>query len=154
MLDDTRRTRTRCARVLLCSGKVYYDLLAKRDEPSTARDVAIVRLEQLYPWPEDAAAGSAGPLPAGPRVGLGAGGVAEHGRRGRSSSRGCGLMGFPFEYVGRDASASPATGSHQVHEREQDELVEAALTAGRSPHLGRATRHAGGERHGRDGSRG
>ena len=28
-------------------------------------------------------------------------------------------MGFPFEYVGRDASASPATGSHHVHEREQ-----------------------------------
>ena len=38
-------------------------------------------------------------------------------------------MGFPFEYVGRDASASPATGSHHVHEVEQHELVEAAFGA-------------------------
>ena len=40
-------------------------------------------------------------------------------------------MGFPFEYVGRDASASPATGSHHAHEFEQRELVEAAF--GRFP---------------------
>ena len=36
-------------------------------------------------------------------------------------------MGFPFEYVGRDASASPATGSHHAHEAEQHELIEAAF---------------------------
>ncbi len=36
-------------------------------------------------------------------------------------------MGFPIEYVGRDASASPATGSHHAHEFEQKELVEAAF---------------------------
>ena len=43
-------------------------------------------------------------------------------------------MGFPFQYVGRDASASPATGSHEVHDREQEELVEAAVGAA-IPHL-------------------
>ena len=37
------------------------------------------------------------------------------------------LLGFPFQYVGRDASASPATGSKLVHDREQAELVEAAI---------------------------
>ena len=37
------------------------------------------------------------------------------------------FMGFPFEYVGRDASASPATGSHHVHEREQKLLVDGAF---------------------------
>src|SRR5262249_10686716 len=37
-------------------------------------------------------------------------------------------MGIAVEYVGRDASASPATGSHKVHVREQKELVEAALS--------------------------
>jgi len=47
-------------------------------------------------------------------------------------------MGVDLHYVGRDASASPATGSHQVHLREQRELVEAAL-AGGVPHLVRAT---------------
>lgn len=36
-------------------------------------------------------------------------------------------MSFPFEYVGRDASASPATGSHHVHEREQELLVNGAF---------------------------
>ena len=46
------------------------------------------------------------------------------------------LMGFPFQYVGRDASASPATGSHRVHDREQAELVEAAIGVGAAlPHL-------------------
>ena len=43
-----------------------------------------------------------------------------------------------FQYVGRDASASPATGSHHVHDREQLELVEAALGAA-LPHLVGAT---------------
>jgi 2-oxoglutarate dehydrogenase E1 component len=36
-------------------------------------------------------------------------------------------MGFPIQYVGRDASASPATGSHHVHEREQKLLVDGAF---------------------------
>ena len=44
------------------------------------------------------------------------------------------LMGRHFQYVGRDASASPATGSHAVHDREQAELVEAAIGAA-LPHL-------------------
>ena len=44
------------------------------------------------------------------------------------------LTGQDFQYVGRDASASPATGSHTVHDREQKELVEAAIGAA-IPHL-------------------
>ena len=36
-------------------------------------------------------------------------------------------MNFPFDYVGRDASASPATGSHHVHEREQELIVSGAF---------------------------
>ena len=38
--------------MLLCSGKVYYDLLAHRDEVAKRSDTAIVRIEQLYPFPE------------------------------------------------------------------------------------------------------
>jgi 2-oxoglutarate dehydrogenase E1 component len=48
-------------------------------------------------------------------------------------------LGFTVEYVGRDASASPATGSKTVHVREQKELVETALR-GQAPHLVRAPR--------------
>jgi 2-oxoglutarate dehydrogenase E1 component len=43
-------------------------------------------------------------------------------------------LGCQVEYVGRDASASPATGSLKVHQREQKELVEAAIT-GSAPYL-------------------
>jgi hypothetical protein len=47
-------------------------------------------------------------------------------------------MGYTVEYVGRDASASPATGSRSVHLHEQHELVEAALS-GPVPHIVRAS---------------
>src|SRR5205807_7749357 len=46
-------------------------------------------------------------------------------------------LGYPFDYVGRDASASPATGSLTVHKREQKEIIEAAV-AGHAPCLVRA----------------
>jgi len=49
-------------------------------------------------------------------------------------------MGYPPRYVGRDSSASPATGSRAVHLREQKELVEAAL-AGETPHMVRGSRN-------------
>jgi 2-oxoglutarate dehydrogenase E1 component len=60
-------------------------------------------------------------------------------------------MGFPFEYVGRDASASPATGSHHAHEVEQHELVEAAF-AGEVPHLVALSKLAVNARDGANGS--
>jgi 2-oxoglutarate dehydrogenase E1 component len=47
------------------------------------------------------------------------------------------MLGYAVEYVGRDASASPATGSLKVHQREQKEVVEAALRLP-LPHLVRA----------------
>ena len=46
-------------------------------------------------------------------------------------------LGWEAQYVGRDTSASPATGSRKVHLREQKELVDAAI-AGPAPHLVRA----------------
>ena len=52
VIDDSA-SPDRARRVVLCSGKVYYDLLAKRDQASAQRDVAIIRLEQIYPWPAD-----------------------------------------------------------------------------------------------------
>ena len=131
VIDDDAKADA-VTRVLLCSGKVYYDLLAKKEKFGT-KAVAVVRLEQFYPWPE-------GQLKA----------VLSRYRRARewvwvqeeSQNMGGWLfaephlraMGFPFEYVGRDASASPATGSHHAHELEQQEVVEAAFGS-EVPHL-------------------
>src|SRR5262245_18201661 len=50
VLDD-KANPEQVTRVLVCSGKVHYDLVKKREELGT-QAVAIVRLEQLYPWPE------------------------------------------------------------------------------------------------------
>src|SRR3954447_3729476 len=52
VLDDPAGPE-RARRVLVCSGKVYYDLLAKREEAGKQHEVAIIRLEQLYPWPAE-----------------------------------------------------------------------------------------------------
>ncbi len=134
VLDDAAANPELVTRVLLCSGKVYYDLARKRDELKTM-GVAIVRLEQLYPWPEEQLAA-----------------VFARYRRCREwvwvqeESQNMGgwsfaeprlrAMRFPFEYVGRDASASPATGSHHVHQREQALLVAGAFAVTPSGPIG------------------
>jgi 2-oxoglutarate dehydrogenase E1 component len=125
VLDNSSANQDQVTRVLVCSGKVYYDLAKKREELGT-QAVAILRLEQLYPWPEAQLAAALGRF-----------------RRAREwvwvqeESQNMGgwtfaeprlrAMNFPFEFVGRDASASPATGSHHVHEKEQKLLVDGAF---------------------------
>ncbi len=88
VLDDPAHARAGVGASWSARGKVYYDLLAQREEVGKDREVAIVRLEQFYPWPAEMLKGDTGTLPFGPRVGLGPGRVAEHGRRGRSSPPG------------------------------------------------------------------
>ena len=133
VLDDTAEP-DRVRRVLVCSGKVYYDLIAKREDVGKTREVAILRLEQLYPWHAEAL-----------KAALGRYRSAREWVWVQEESQNMGawtfvaprlqeLMGSPFQYVGRDASASPATGSHAIHEREQAELVEAAIGSA-LPHL-------------------
>ncbi|MCD6074958.1 MAG: 2-oxoglutarate dehydrogenase component, partial [Rhodospirillales bacterium] len=122
-------------RVVLCSGKVYYDLLEHRREHKID-DVAIVRIEQLYPWPRDGIARELAKYPNADVVwcqeehaNFGAWNfvmrrieyILEDGAAGkRKSTR-------PI-YAGRPEAASPATGSHHVHEHEQELIVEQALT--------------------------
>lgn len=132
--DSTIEHPESVQRVVLCSGKVYYDLLAKRDEAGKLPDLALIRLEQFYPWPAELLEGVLSRY--------------THAREwvwAQEESQNMGgwtfvaprlreLTGHDFDYVGRDASASPATGSHHVHEREQDELVDAAIGAP-VPHL-------------------
>jgi 2-oxoglutarate dehydrogenase E1 component len=135
VIDDAAADPARVRRVLLCSGKVFYDLLEKREAKSIA-DIAIIRVEQLAPFAEDEL-----------KAILGRYSKAREWAWVQEESQNMGgwtymeprlrAMGRPVEYVGRDASASSATGSLRIHQREQRELVDAALT-GSLPHLVRA----------------
>jgi 2-oxoglutarate dehydrogenase E1 component len=137
VLDDPANPE-RARRVLLCSGKVYYDLLAKREESGKTRDVAIVRLEQFYPWPAEALKAIIGRYRSAQEWVWVQEESQNMGGWTFAAPRLAETLGKAFQYVGRDASASPATGSHHVHDREQSELVEAAIGAA-IPHLVSAT---------------
>jgi 2-oxoglutarate dehydrogenase E1 component len=136
VLDDPLAEPERVRRVVLCSGKVYYDL-AERQAEDERRETALVRVEQFYPFPEELL-----------KQALGRYRRAKEWVWAQEESQNMGgwtfveprlrALGYAAEYVGRDASASPATGSLRVHQREQKELVEAAL-AGPVPHIVRAT---------------
>jgi 2-oxoglutarate dehydrogenase E1 component len=135
VLDDARADPSRVRRVLLCSGKVYYDLLERSTDLETG-ELAILRLEQFYPFPHQqleralARYRKAREWVWVQEESMNMGGWTFVEPRLRA-------MGHEVKYVGRDASASPATGSRQIHLREQKELVEAAV-AGKAPHLVRA----------------
>jgi 2-oxoglutarate dehydrogenase E1 component len=127
VIDDAEAKADRVRRVLLCSGKVYYDLLEQRAAEQTT--AAIVRLEQFYPFPADLLQRILGRYLRAKEDMIwvqeeshNMGGWSFIEPRLRD-------LGFAVRYVGRDDSASPATGSRQIHLREQKELVRAAFNA-------------------------
>jgi len=114
-------------RVLLCSGKVYYDLLAER-EASGREDVALVRLEQLYPLsPEALQSALAAYHKDAPVVWVQEEPENMGAWRFLRIVFGETLFGRPFSGVYRPASASPATGSASAHKLEQRDLIRAAF---------------------------
>jgi 2-oxoglutarate dehydrogenase E1 component len=122
-------------RVVLCSGKVYYDLLAER-EKRQIQDVALVRLEQLYPFPSTPLGNELKKFPAAEVVwcqeepyNMGAWSFAD--RRIEDLLATLSVHAKRPVYVGRPAAASPATGLHELHEAQQAKLVDDALAPGR-----------------------
>jgi 2-oxoglutarate dehydrogenase E1 component len=118
----------RVTRVLFCSGKVYYALLAGRREQM--RDtVALVRVEQLYPFPHAEIASVLARYPNATQVwwvqeepqNMGAWSFVQHRLRRLLPS------GTEPRYLGRDEAASPASGSFKLHQAEEMEFVNAAL---------------------------
>ncbi|MEE8548696.1 MAG: 2-oxoglutarate dehydrogenase E1 component, partial [Alphaproteobacteria bacterium] len=134
--DDAQLSGELCSdigikRVVLCTGKVYYDLFQGRAEAGV-NDIYFLRLEQLYPFPRKALMEELGRFPQAemvwcqeepknmgawsfvePRIEEVLGEIgAEHGRA---------------RYVGRAEAASPATGLLRDHNREQAEIIGAAL---------------------------
>jgi 2-oxoglutarate dehydrogenase E1 component len=115
-------------RVLLCSGKIYYDLLEKR-EALKRENTAIVRVEQLYPLPIEELRTALAPFADGTRAcwvqeepeNMGAWRYLRH-RLGNT------LFGrLPFEGITRAESASPATGSAKSHKLEQELILTEAF---------------------------
>ncbi|MBL9137719.1 MAG: 2-oxoglutarate dehydrogenase E1 component [Verrucomicrobiales bacterium] len=118
-------------RVLLCSGKVYYDLLERR-EKLKRDDTAIVRLEQLYPLNRTALSAALEGYSEGTRVYWVQEEPANMGAlRFMKVQFGDRLLDrFPLGYIGRPASASPATGSGNAHKKEQNRVLDEAFHSG------------------------
>lgn len=112
-------------RVLLCSGKVYWDLLAQRDKNGDTR-TAVVRVEQLYPLAEQSYADALAPYGDAELVWV----QEEPENQGAWPFVALTVaprLGRSIRPVTRPASASPATGSSRKHAAEQAELVERAF---------------------------
>ena len=115
-------------RVILTTGKVYYDLVAAREKANA--NVPVIRIEQLYPWPQPMIADVLSKYPNATEIAW----VQEEPRN---------MGAWPFLhdrllsmigpnqkvlYFGRPISAAPATGSHHRHEDQQKKLVELAIS--------------------------
>ncbi len=118
-------------RVVICSGKVYYDLLAERRERDL-QDVAIVRMEQIYPFPAEELAAVLAPYKNAEIVWCqeepeNAGGWFFVDRRIEAVLKRLSHKAGRPSYAGRVAAASPATGLARTHTAEQAALVRDAL---------------------------
>ncbi len=123
VLDDASVTPASVKKVLFCSGKIYYDLLDRKNKEQRP-DIALIRVEQLYPFPQkqiDALQKKYGkatwfwvqeePL-----------------NMGAASFLQMNLKSFPFGVISRQASASTATGFQKVHQQEQAEIIQMAYS--------------------------
>ncbi|HET6811300.1 MAG TPA: multifunctional oxoglutarate decarboxylase/oxoglutarate dehydrogenase thiamine pyrophosphate-binding subunit/dihydrolipoyllysine-residue succinyltransferase subunit [Acidimicrobiales bacterium] len=116
-------------RVILCSGKIAFEVMQRRDKADQGAGTAVVRVEQLYPWPEDQIAGILSRYPAASDVvwlqeepeNMGAW-TFVHGRLHRLLRD-----DYSLTHVSRPESASPAVGVTAVHQLESDDLMRRAL---------------------------
>ena len=114
-------------RVLLCSGKVYYDL-AQRRRADGRGDTAIARAERLYPLPAGELAAEVARYPAAEEVVWVQEEPANMGAWPYMALQLPGILGRPVRLVSPPASSAPAGGSARAHAEEQARLVEAALS--------------------------
>ncbi len=130
VIDDHEiKDREAVTRIVLCAGKVYYDLNAARLKTDDRR-VAIIRLEQFYPFPAAALREIFATYPNASQLVWAQEEPKNMGGWTFAEPRLMNLLPRCERptYVGRAPSASPATGSYSVHEAEQRQLVNDALT--------------------------
>ena len=122
VLGDSFAEAKKVKKVLLCSGKVYYDLLDEQQK-SDRKDVAIVRLEQLHPFPQKQLAAELAKYPKAKLIWV------------QEEPENMGYWNYLLRFmrrelhdvVARKPSASPATGYNKVHVKEQKEIVARAF---------------------------
>ncbi|MEL4180000.1 2-oxoglutarate dehydrogenase E1 component [Roseateles sp. PN1] len=126
--QDAAISADKVKRVVVCSGKVYYDLVRKREEKK-ASDVAIIRVEQLYPFPHKAFAAEIKKYPGATELvwcqdepqNQGAWFFVQHYVHENMNE------GQKLGYAGRPASASPACGYAHLHQEQQKSLLDQAF---------------------------
>lgn len=120
--------RNQIEKMILCSGKIYYELKAARDSQHL-HSVALIRLEQLYPWPQELLSQILKQYPRLKKMiwlqeeprNMGAWSYVSERWREEAPSV------LPLGYFGRDYGAAPAVGSVKLHEKEQKTLIEGVL---------------------------
>jgi 2-oxoglutarate dehydrogenase E1 component len=129
VIPDSKELKAeKVKRIVACSGKVYYDLAKKREEKG-AEDVALLRVEQLYPFPHKAFAAEIKKYPNATEIvwcqdepqNQGAWFFVQHYIHENM------LDGQKLGYAGRAASASPAVGYSHLHQEQQKALVDGAF---------------------------
>ncbi|HEX8929240.1 MAG TPA: hypothetical protein VGA45_10025, partial [Actinomycetota bacterium] len=113
-------------RVLLASGKVYYDL-AKRRNDDGLDNLALVRVEQLYPFPAEQIRAQLDAYPNAERIVWVQEEPANMGAWSCLSGRFERALERRVEVISRDEAAAPATGSPSIHQRQQQRLLDQAL---------------------------
>jgi 2-oxoglutarate dehydrogenase E1 component len=127
VVDDPERDHGEVRRLVLCQGKVYYDIVGHELQAS-AQHVAVARIEQLYPFPLEQARELVASYPRLDEIvwaqeepqNMGAWRALRH-RLEEAAA------GTPLRYVGRPWRASPSEGYPTAHLREQDRIAREAL---------------------------
>jgi 2-oxoglutarate dehydrogenase E1 component len=123
VLDDTAAKADKITKIVFCSGKFYYDLIEHREKTNSS-DTAIIRIEQLYPFPEKQIAALLKKYE-----------NAEHFIWAQEEPENMGAWTFiarkmknvPLIYIGRDEAASPATGFAKMHNAETYAILDAVF---------------------------
>jgi 2-oxoglutarate dehydrogenase E1 component len=124
VIDDAFiQDATKVRKVLFCSGKLYFDL-AERQQKEGKTDTAIVRLEQLYPLPQNQINALVAKYSNASWFWV----QEEPKNMGAYSFLKMNLEGVEFGCISRNASASPATGFSKVHATEQAEIINTAFS--------------------------
>jgi 2-oxoglutarate dehydrogenase E1 component len=120
VIDDMNVNAKDVKKVVLCTGKVYYDLLEAQAKRKN-KDVALIRVEQLHPFPEKQINAVLKKYKGAKLVWA------------QEEPSNMGYWSFILRYmnglelISRKASASPATGYSKVHKAEQEKIISSAL---------------------------